>query len=111
MLELCGEIVFRYNPCMDSGGAKKRMRVVFSGRVQGVGFRYTVCRIAERFEVAGFVRNLRDGNVEVVAEGAEQELVGFLHGIKDARIGCFVSKEQVAWSPATNEFDEFRILI
>ena len=87
------------------------MQVNFSGRVQGVGCRYTVCRVAETFAVEGFVRNLPDGSVEVVAEGVEQELVGFLHGIQGARTGCYVSKEQVAWRPATNEFDEFRILI
>ncbi len=40
---------------MDSGSAKKRMKVVFSGRIQGVGFRYTVCRVAETFTVAGYV--------------------------------------------------------
>ena len=109
-LELCGGTVFRYNACMDSGGSKKRMRIVFSGRVQGVGFRYAVCRIAETFAVVGHVHNLPDGTVEVVTEGVEQELVDFLHGIKGARIGRYVAKEQVAWRPATNEFDEFRIL-
>ena len=109
MLELCGEIVFRYNPCMDSGGAKKQIRVVFSGRVQGVGFRYTVCRIAESFAVAGHVRNLPDGGVEVVAEGVEQELVDFLNGIRGAPIGRYVAKEQVRWMPATGQYEQFEI--
>jgi len=95
---------------MDSGGAKKRMKVVFSGRVQGVGFRYTVCRVAEAFAVAGYVRNLSDGGVEVVAEGIEQELVDFLNGIRGARIGRYVAKEQVLWMPATGQYENFGIL-
>lgn len=109
MLELCGEIIFRYNMCMDSGGAKKQMKIIFSGRVQGVGFRYAVCRVAEVFAVAGHVRNLPDGCVEVVVEGAEQELVDFLHGIKGARIGRYVTKEQIYWMPATSQYEQFGI--
>ena len=109
LLELCGEIVFRYNACMDSGGAKKQIRVVFSGRVQGVGFRYAVCRAAESFTVVGYVRNLSDGCVEVVAEGVEQELVAFFHRIKDERIGRYVAKEQASWSSATGQYKQFGI--
>ena len=95
---------------MDSGVAKKQMKIIFSGRVQGVGFRYAVCRVAEGFAVAGHVRNLPDGCVEVVAEGAEQELVDFLHGIKGARIDRYVTKEQVSWSSATGQYKQFGIL-
>ena len=46
-----------------------RRRVLFSGRVQGVGFRYTTEAVASRFQVTGWVRNVRDGRVELVAEG------------------------------------------
>jgi len=49
-------------------------RYVVAGRVQGVGYRYFVLREAERLGVAGFARNLSDGRVEVVAEGAEEVL-------------------------------------
>jgi acylphosphatase len=67
-------------------------RVVYAGRVQGVGFRYTVQGIARGFPVAGGVRNLPDGRVEVVAEGEEAEVAAFLaavarrwhHNITDA---------------------------
>ena len=44
-------------------------RIIFHGRVQGVGFRYTTHRIARGFPVTGFVRNLTDGTVELVACG------------------------------------------
>lgn len=95
---------------MNSGGTTKQMLASFSGRVQGVGFRYTVCRVAEAFAVAGFVRNLPDGSVEVVAEGVEQELVDFLNGIQGALIGRYIAKEQVNWMPATGQYEQFRIL-
>jgi acylphosphatase len=52
--------------------------VCYQGRVQGVGFRYTAQRLAERFPVGGYVRNLADGSVEVVAEGPADQVDAFL---------------------------------
>ena len=95
---------------MGSVGAMKRMQILFSGWVQGVGFRFTVCRIATSFKVAGLVRNLADGDVEVVAEGFEQELVDFLHAIKDSNLGRHITREQLRWGAATGEYETFRIL-
>jgi acylphosphatase len=60
---------------------RDRRRVFFSGRVQGVGFRFTCQSLARDFEVAGFVRNLPDGRVELVAEGKSVELDAFLTSI------------------------------
>src|SRR5438552_1157467 len=54
-----------------------RLRGLYSGRVQGVGFRYTVKTAASGFEVTGLVRNLRDGRVELMAEGLRDELEAF----------------------------------
>jgi acylphosphatase len=59
-----------------------RRRVHYSGRVQGVGFRYTCQALARGFEVAGYVRNLPDGRVELVAEGEPTELDNFLGAIR-----------------------------
>jgi acylphosphatase len=56
-------------------------RVVFEGRVQGVGFRYTVKELARGFDVTGWVRNLPDGSVEMQAMGMADELDGFLREI------------------------------
>jgi acylphosphatase len=53
-------------------------RVRYSGRVQGIGFRYTTQSLAEGFPVAGYVRNLPDGSVEVVAEGDAEQVEAFL---------------------------------
>jgi acylphosphatase len=58
-------------------------RYVVSGRVQGVGYRYFVLREAERLGLAGFARNLPDGRVEVVAEGAEEVLGQFEARLRD----------------------------
>jgi acylphosphatase len=59
-----------------------RRRVVFSGRVQGVGFRYTCQSVARGFEIGGYVRNLPDGRVEVLAEGQPDEIDNFLSAIQ-----------------------------
>ena len=61
---------------------RDRRRVYFSGRVQGVGFRFTCQSLARGFEVAGYVRNLPDGRVELVAEGEPAELDDFLTAIR-----------------------------
>jgi acylphosphatase len=56
-------------------------RVLYVGRVQGVGFRYTALRIARGFSIAGYVRNLRDGRVELVAEGEAAEVSAFVTAV------------------------------
>jgi acylphosphatase len=85
------------------------MDVLFSGRVQGVGFRCITCRIAASFRVTGFVRNLMNGDVEVVAEGAKPELVDFLHAIKTSELGRHILRERVNWSEPTDRYESFRI--
>jgi acylphosphatase len=61
---------------------RERRRIYFSGRVQGVGFRYTCQALARSFDVAGYVRNLRDGRVELVAEGDATEIDDFVTAIQ-----------------------------
>jgi acylphosphatase len=87
----------------------KRVHVVFSGRVQGVGFRYSVCRIAAEYKVTGFVRNLLDGDVELIAEGEQQELFDFLHAIRNSQVGSNILKDRIGWKKSTHEFDRFGI--
>jgi len=88
---------------------RKRVVVHYSGRVQGVGFRYTVREVACGYEVTGFVRNLPDGRVELVAEGAEEELAAFLSAIRDSGLRGYIRHEETGWAPATGEFDRFSI--
>ncbi len=57
-------------------------RVLFGGRVQGVGFRFTTQEAARQYAVAGFVRNLPNGEVEVLAEGAEDQVSAFLAALE-----------------------------
>ena len=85
-----------------------RRTIFFSGHVQGVGFRYTAESIASRFDVTGFVRNLPDGRVEAVAEGAKCELDRFQQAIEDGMRG-HIQRIAVSAAPATGEFDAFRI--
>jgi acylphosphatase len=61
--------------------------VFFTGHVQGVGFRYAVLQVAKEFEVAGHVRNLADGRVEVEAEGSEAEIAAFVEAIQERMHG------------------------
>ena len=88
---------------------RKRADVYYSGRVQGVGFRYSVREVACGFEVTGFVRNLPDGRVEMVAEGEEEEVQAFLEAIVASHLGSHVRGADVRWDAATGEFDGFGI--
>ena len=86
------------------------MHIFYSGRVQGVGFRYTAKRTAAGFEVIGIVRNLPDGRVELVAEGGEEELKAFRQAISDAGLEHFIRNEELSWREATGEFRGFEIV-
>ena len=77
---------------------RRRVHVFYSGRVQGVGFRYHTKRQATGFEVTGLVRNLADGRVELIAEGLEQELVEFRQAIRDCGLGPMIRDEVDFWS-------------
>lgn len=92
------------------GGAKadKRLHAFYSGRVQGVGFRFTAIDAAAELGLKGWVRNLRDGRVEAICEGNEEQLQGFLSKIKDA-MGSYIFKEELNWEEATGEFKKFDI--
>jgi acylphosphatase len=90
--------------------SRHRVNVFYSGRVQGVGFRYTAKTRANGFEVTGTIRNLPDGRVELIAEGERQELEDFLADLRDSEIGRFVKDEKVAWSEAKQDLKGFEIV-
>lgn len=85
-----------------------RRSVYFSGRVQGVGFRYTTVQISEGFEVSGYVRNLPDGRVEAVIEGEPGE-VERCQAAVTAEMRSYIRDIQQHDSPATGEFVGFQI--
>lgn len=87
-----------------------RVHVLYEGRVQGVGFRYTAKSVAAGFEVTGIVRNLPDGRVELMAEGTREELEGFLQAVRDAGLGRLIAREQVTWSEPQGQFRGFAIV-
>ena len=89
---------------------RERLTIIFSGRVQGVGFRYTAKTVACGFDVTGTVRNLPDGRVELLAEGERAELEEFRRAIQDSEVGRFVRQEEVQWSEVKNEFRGFEII-
>ncbi len=100
-------------PKKDSGRpaqkSAQRVHVLFKGRVQGVGFRYTAERIGHEVGVTGWVRNLPDGDVEMVAEASRDKLEALLDRIKASEVGRHIAKSLVKWEDARNEFKDFRV--
>ncbi len=88
---------------------KKRVHIFYSGKVQGVGFRITAEETAQRFGVVGWVKNLRNGQVELVAEAEQSTLERFLEAIRQGPMKNFISQVEAVWSNTSDTFDEFSI--
>lgn len=86
----------------------ERRQLTYSGQVQGVGFRYTTQSIAGRYAISGFVRNLPDGRVELVAEGPEPELDQFLGDLAE-HMSSNIRSVDCDRRPALGEFADFTI--
>ncbi len=89
---------------------RRRMQVFYSGRVQGVGFRYQTRQVASGYEVTGIVRNLPDGRVELIAEGDQAELREFQVAIRECGLGPLIRDEQEFWTEPKGEFRGFEIV-
>ena len=76
------------------------MTVYFSGRVQGVGFRYQTLQVAKEFEVSGWVANLPDGRVQLEAEGRTDEVKDFVAAVQERMEGHIRKTEQSATTRA-----------
>lgn len=86
----------------------QRREVLYHGMVQGVGFRYTTRRIATRYAIAGYVKNLPNGRVLLIAEGSLSELDRFLAAVQSEMGDYIEGAEQTTGSP-TGEFRGFEI--
>jgi len=87
----------------------KRAHAFYSGRVQGIGFRYTAQNIAENLGVYGWVKNLEDGRVEIAAEGEEKNLKEFLDKILKGPLGRYIKDMELSWETPTSEFNDFDV--
>ncbi len=85
-----------------------RKACYFSGKVQGVGFRYTVKNLAIRYDVRGYVKNLPDGRVELVMEGPDDQMSHLFADVSQKMTGHIQDVEQKQL-PATGEFGYFCI--
>ena len=93
----------------DPRDRRARVWLRISGRVQGVGFRYSALDEAQRLKLTGWVRNTPDGAVEVVAEGETQPLQRLVAWCHAGPPGARVRDLEEKWLPHTAEFDSFRI--
>ena len=93
---------------MPSHENKTQITANFRGKVQGVGFRYTVCQIAKPLTVTGYVKNLSDGSVELVAEGPQEVLSQLIDNICN-EMGNNIQAHSVDSCPSTGKFTKFDI--
>ena len=88
---------------------RARIRLIISGRVQGVGFRFSAYDEAKELALAGFVRNLLGGEVEIVAEGRRDRLKMLAAWAHLGPPSAHVTAVREEWLDFTGEFTEFRI--
>ena len=86
----------------------KRAEVIYRGNVQGVGFRYTARALGLDFAITGFVTNITDGSVQLVAEGEAAEVERFLAAV-DTRMGDLVRTREVRWLDPAGDLKSFAI--
>ncbi len=84
--------------------------VIFRGRVQGVGFRYTANSIARRYEVTGFVRNLTDGTVEMLIQGDPTQIDNCIADIQSEFAG-HIRDAQIEPATFSPRYTDFRIVM
>lgn len=92
-----------------SSSERVRRRCVFHGTVQGVGFRYESCFLAERLGLVGWIRNCPDGTVEAELEGERDRVDHFIQGMKSIR-RIRVTRVECADLPLRGDEDTFHVI-
>jgi acylphosphatase len=93
----------------DTVPAEARMQAIVHGRVQGVSFRYYTQRRARELGLTGYVRNVWDRTVEVVAEGQRTDLDELLAFVRTGPRAAFVTQVDVQWPAPTGDFERFEV--
>jgi len=88
--------------------SRMRARIIYSGTVQGVGFRFTAEKIATSLGLTGWVGNSPDGTVDVLCEGSESDIKVFMDKI-DKSMGAYIRASRITRKNATGEFSSFNI--
>ncbi len=83
--------------------------ILVKGRVQGVGFRYYVTRLAVSLGLNGYVRNLTDGNVAVEVEGEREIINKFVGNVKDGVMSIYIVDLEINWNTYKNKYGSFSI--
>ncbi len=89
----------------------KKIHLLISGKVQGVFYRVNTKNKADELGLTGWVKNIPDGKVEVLAEGKERGLKEFIKWCYNGSKGAKVDKVEVEWRDYENKFDNFKILL
>lgn len=87
-----------------------RAHIFIEGRVQGISYRYWTLRQAQGLQLTGWVRNLADGRVEAVFEGAKKEVEDMIKKLKRGPMLSGVKHIDINWEDAMGEFEGFEIL-
>jgi len=88
--------------------AAERRRILYSGAVQGVGFRWTAMRVLANLQITGYIRNLPDGRVELVIEGEPKDNDAAAERVRAAMAG-YIHRESQETLAATGEFPDFGV--
>jgi len=82
--------------------------IVFTGQVQGVGFRFTAFNMANRYQLTGLVRNLIDGSVEMITQGTNDDIDSCISEIKRSFSGCII-ETKIEEAPYNPKYKDFKI--
>jgi acylphosphatase len=88
--------------------AETAKHIIFTGRVQGVGFRFVVFQAANRYQLTGWVRNCADGSVEMIAQGRADGIDDCVRDIQESFAG-YVKETKIEQVPPDLKYKDFKI--